>query len=42
MNSHILGDVEKVADRILIIVNGKPAGMADRSDWPAPVLKKCL
>lgn len=32
MNSHILGDVEKVADRILIIVNGKPAGMADRSD----------
>jgi ABC-2 type transport system ATP-binding protein len=32
INSHILSDIEKVADRTIFIANGRLAGMADRED----------
>ncbi len=32
-NSHILGDVEKIADRTIFIVNGRLAGIADKESF---------
>ena len=40
INSHILSDIEKVADRTIIITNGRLAGMADKNDLAGSSLEE--